>query len=367
MIIKKLKNKKILLISSLLSTMFFVGCSNTTQEDVSIDTSNLTLDEIVQKSKEEGHIESLAMPDTWANWVETWEEINTKYGLSHNDTDMSSAEEVAKFEAEKNNATADIGDVGISFGPIAEQKNITLPYKTSYWDEIPDWAKDDNGDWIVGYTGTIAVITDKTKVSNPPRSWEDLKNGDYKVTVGDVSKATQAQNAVLSAAYAFGGDETNIQPGIDFFAELAKQGRISSISDAKIANLEKGEIEVAFLWDFNALNYADQIDKDRFDVCILEEASVMSGYATIINKYAKNPYSAMLTREYILSDEGQENLAKGYAKPIRDVELSEDIESKLLDDSQYKNVRVINDYEAWEKTAAQLPQLWQSEVLVHVK
>ena len=82
---------------------------------------------------------------------------------------MSSAEELAKFEAEKKDATADIGDVGIAFGPIAEDKDLTLAYKTSYWDDIPDWAKDDDGDWVVGYTGTMAFITDKNNVKNAQR------------------------------------------------------------------------------------------------------------------------------------------------------------------------------------------------------
>lgn len=365
---RKLAIKKLTvgIILSLTVTSILTGCQSSNDTENNISTENLKLEQIEEKAKEEGEVASLGMPDTWANWIETWEEIEKNYGIKHSDTDMSSAEEIAKFEAEKNSPTSDIGDVGISFGPIAEQKGLTLPYKTSYWDEIPDWAKDDNGDWVVGYTGTIAVITDKTKVKEAPKTWEDIKNGDYKVVVGDVSKATQAQNAVLSAAFAFGGDETNIQPGIDFFAELAKQGRIS-LGDASPANLEKGEVEVAFLWDFNALNYADQIDRDRFEITILDEGAVMSGYATIINKYANNPYAAMLSREYILSDEGQENLAKGYARPIRNVELSDDVKEKLLDDSEYTNVKTISDYEAWEKTAATLPQKWQQEVLINVK
>ncbi len=90
-----------------------------------------------------------------------------KYTLEHNDTDLSSAEEIAKMESEGENATADIGDVGISFGPIAEQKELTMPYKTSYWDKVPEWAKDDNGDWVVGYQGTIAFFTNKKLVDNP--------------------------------------------------------------------------------------------------------------------------------------------------------------------------------------------------------
>ncbi|MGL4820861.1 MAG: ABC transporter substrate-binding protein [Bacilli bacterium] len=341
------------------------GCSNNEEKEVK-EAGTLTLEEITAKAKEEGEVVSVGMPDSWANWKDTWADLTREYGLKHSDTDMSSAEEIAKFEAEKENATADIGDVGIAFGPIAEQKGVTQPYKTSYWDEIPDWAKDDNGDWIVGYTGSIAVITDKTKVKTPPKTWADIKNGDFKVAVGDVVTAAQAQAVVLSAAMVNGGDEKNIQPGVDFFADIAKQGRLAK-NDVSTANIEKGEIEVAFLWDFNALNYRDMIDPNRFEVTILEEGGVVSGYATIINKYAKHPHAAMLTREYILSDKGQINLAKGYARPIRPVELPADVQAKLLPANLYTNVKPIKDFKAWEATAKELPMKWQQEVLLHAQ
>ncbi|MGO0061418.1 ABC transporter substrate-binding protein [Brevibacillus fluminis] len=327
----------------------------------------LTKEEVEAKAKQEGEVISVGMPDSWANWKDTWNDIGTKYGLKHTDTDMSSAEEIAKFDAEKNNPTADIGDVGIAFGPVAVEKGVTQPYKTSYFDEIPDWAKDKDGNWIVGYQGTISIIANKELVKNPPKSWADLKNGTYKVAIGDVQKAAQAQMVVLAAAIAFGGDEKNIQPGIDFFADLAKQGRLSS-AEVKTANFEKGEVEVGLLWDFNSLGYRDQIDPNRFEVAIPKEGSVVSGYATIINKYAPHPNAAKLTREYILSDAGQINLAKGFARPIRDsVKLPDDVASKLIPKEQYANAKPIKNYKDWEETAKKLPQLWQEQVLVNVK
>ncbi|WP_100402843.1 ABC transporter substrate-binding protein [Bacillus sp. FJAT-42315] len=353
----------------LLSIPLMFGCSGDSEEAAKSETNynELSVEEVEQKAKEEGEVNSVGMPDTWANWVGTWEDLNTKYGLKHTDTDMSSAEELAKFESEKENATADIGDVGVAFGPIAEEKELTLPYKTSYWDEIPEWAKDDNGDWIVGYTGTIAFISDKTKVKEIPKSWKELKESEYSVTISDVPTANQGQFSVLAAAYANGGDEKNIEPGLNYFADLAKEGRIGG-GDVSVASLEKGEVEVAIVWDFNALNYRDQIDPERFEVIIPEETSVMSGYATVINKYAKHPHAAMLAREYILSDEGQMNLAEGYARPIREkAELPEEVEAKLLPDEMYKNVRPVEDDKAWEETTKQLPQLWEEKVLVHAK
>ena len=340
------------------------ACSDSS-EKTTVAGNDLTLDEITEKAKEEGTVNSVGMPDTWANWGETWEELGTEYSLEHADTDMSSAEELAKFEAEKEDATADIGDVGIAFGPIAEDSDLTLAYKTSYWDEIPDWAKDDDGDWIVGYTGTISFLTDTNNVETPPTSWDDIKNGDYNVSIGDALTANQAQFAILAAAMAYGGDETNLQPGIDFFAELAKQGRLQG--DPSVANLEKGEIDVAIMFDFNSLGYRNQIDEARFDVVIPEEGSVTSGYATVINKYATNPHAAMLTREYILSDAGQENLAKGYARPIREnVELSPEVEGLLLPAEMYENAQPVKDQKAWEETTKQIPQMYQEQVLIHV-
>jgi putative spermidine/putrescine transport system substrate-binding protein len=352
-----------------LSLSFMAACSQTettAEKEGTTPAAELTLEEVTEKAKAEGEVASVGMPDTWANWGQTWKDLNTDYGLKHQDTDMSSAEELAKFEAEGENATADIGDVGVNFGPLAEQKNLTLPYKTSYWDDIPEWAKDDDGDWIVGYQGTIAFITDKNNVKSAPSSWEELAAGDYKVAIGDVMKATQAQFSVLAAAMAAGGNETNIEAGLEYFAQLAEKGRFST-TDPSVANLEKGEIDVAVVWDFNALNYRDQIDKERFEVTIPKEASVTSGYATVINKHAKHPHAAMLTREYILSDEGQANLARGYARPIREnVELPDDAKGKLLPQEMYENAKPVEDFQAWEETAKQLPQLWQEKVLIHV-
>lgn len=348
-----------------LGISLLTACSNGSV-GTTLNGNDLSLDEITAKAKEEGTINSVGMPDSWANWVETWDELGSNYSLKHTDTDMSSAEELAKFEAEKKDATADIGDVGIAFGPIAKEKDLTLAYKTSYWNDIPNWAKDDEGHWIVGYTGTISFLTDKNNVKNPPKSWEDIKNGDYIVSIGDALTANQAQFAILAAAMAYGGDEKNLQPGIDFFADLAKQGRLKG--DPTVANLEKGEIDVAILWDFNSLGYRSQIDESRFDVVIPQEGSVTSGYATVINKYAKNPHAAMLTREYILSDAGQENLAKGYARPIREnVKLSAEVEALLLPQSMYKNAKPVGDQSAWKETTKQIPQMFQEQVLIHVK
>ncbi|SDH20060.1 ABC transporter substrate-binding protein [Pseudomonas abietaniphila] len=341
---------------------------------IALSTSAMAADSIKDleaAAKTEGAVNSVGMPDDWANWKGTWTDLTAKYGLVHMDTDMSSAQEVAKFDAEKDNASADIGDVGAAFGPIAVAKGVTQPYKPTTWDQVPDWAKDKDGHWALAYTGTIAFIVNKKLLhgSEVPKSWADLKTGKYKVTIGDVSTAAQAANGVLAASIAMKGDETNIAPGLALFTELAKQKRLG-INNPTIQTMEKGEVEVGVVWDFNGLSYkAKMANPDDYVVLIPSDGSVISGYTTIINKYAKHPNAAKLAREYIFSDAGQINLANGNARPIRadHLKLPAEVQAKLLPNEQYKNVTPIKNAAAWEKTSKALPQQWNEQVIVEMQ
>ena len=155
------------------------------------------LKSLIEAAQKEGAVYSVGMPDSWANWKGTWTDLKANYGLKHQDTDMSSAQEISKFEAEKRNATADIGDVGFAFARVAVKKDVTQPYKPTTWNDIPDWAKDKDGHWALAYTGTISFISNNNLVEDAPKSWSDLLEGDYKVTVGDVGVAAQANLSLI--------------------------------------------------------------------------------------------------------------------------------------------------------------------------
>ncbi len=366
-----MKNKLLALILAITCVSGIMTGCGTANASAKTDFNSMSVDEIAKMAKEEGEINSVGMPDTWANWGETWTEINTTYGLAHTDLDMSSAEEIALFKEEGTDATKDIGDVGQQWGPVAEEEGVTLKYKTSYWDDLPDWAKDDDGDWMVCYVGTMSIITNNDLVKTPPTSFEDILAGDYKVTIGDVSSASQAQHAILATAYAMGGSIDNLQPAYDFWMELAKQGRIDT-GDTSTARIESGEIAVGLFWDYNALNYRDNAVKNNpaasFTVCIPKDGSVQSGYASIINSNAPNPAAACLTREYILSDEGQINLAIGYATPIRsDVVIPADVQAKRIDASQYTSAVAVQDFDKWTTVCQDIITYWEENIIPEIQ
>lgn len=320
-----------------------------------------SLPDIEAAARKEAKVVSLGMPDDWANWGDIWKALSAKYGVTHTDTDMSSGEALAKLEAEKSNPSADITEIGLEFAPIAIAKGLSQPYKPTNWDKIPDWAKDKDGQWALSYTGTIAFLISKD-VKNPPKTFSDLLTGDYKVSIGEVGKATQSNVGVLAAAFALGGSETNIQPAIDFFGKLAEQKRLLPINVFP-SNMEKGEVQVGIVFDFNALSYRDIAGKDKWDVVIPADGSATGGYTTTINAYALRPNIAKLVREYAFTDEGQIAFARGYARPIRidQIKLPDDAAAKMLPSAEYAKARLI-DGAAWTKSAAALVKLWQEDV-----
>jgi putative spermidine/putrescine transport system substrate-binding protein len=324
--------------------------------------------ELEAKAKSEGALNSYGMPPDWTNFGAIWDKFLPKYNLTHTDTDMSSAEEIQKFDAEKNNPVADQGDIGIQFGPVAVSSGTVQPYKPTRWDLIPDYAKDPDGNWMCWYTGTISFAVNTALVANVPKSWADLKKPEYKgmVAISDPRNAAQGSMTVLAAALANGGDETNIDPGLKYFQDLNAAGNLTSVAPSK-ANVEKGEAKIAILWDYNSLPMRDDLAAKSpavpITVVIPSDGTTQAPYCHIINKYAAHPNAAKLFREYILTDEAQVFQAQKYARPlVQGVEIPTDLAAKFPPAADYGAVKPIKDWKAAAQAIARLATDWTIEV-----
>jgi putative spermidine/putrescine transport system substrate-binding protein len=330
---KKIRN-------SLFFSLFFVlnGCS---EKGINYPTLDYTT--LVSQAKKEGKVVSLGMHDGWPTGQKMWDDLSLYYGLQDQDTDMGSAKILKCFRGDSDAlvSSPDIGDIGLEYAREAKNQGLLAGYKTSYWDEIPSWAKDESGQYIVSFTGMLAFLYDSSFGENGPKSFADLAKGTYKVGIASVTSGSTGQFSVYAAALAFDGSSDNVEPGIRFFKQLASEGRL--VENLKTDNLLSSgyeeQIKVLISWDFSALAYRDEASSrtpaKNFGACIPSDGSVTSGYATIISKTAKNPYAAMLSREYILSDEGKLNIAALYATPIRSVKLPSELEDKRIPRSQY--------------------------------
>ncbi len=186
---------------------------------------------------------------------------------------------------------------------------------------------------------------------------------------GDPRQANDAFIAVYSAALAMSGSTADIQPGIDYFVQLKKKGNFTS-ARSNIANISKGEVAIAIMWDYLGLGFRDSLaGKPNLQVVIPSDGSIAGPYVSVINKTAPHPFAARLWIEYIYSDEGQLYYLKGYAHPARYQALvaagkvPADLAAKLPNAEQYANVKFVTDLTQLSTAANTLSQNWQTQVL----
>jgi len=320
------------------------------------------------KARAEGKIVSYGQPDDWANWKEIWQVFCAKYGRTHQDTDMSSAEEIAKFKAERNNPVADATEVGMIWGPIAVREGVAAPYKGPGWEKVPAWAKDPNGHWTGMYVGVLTFTVNTQIVKNVPRSWADLLKPEYKnsVVISDPRTSGTGVATFLSAVFANGGNEKNLDPGFKYFAQLYKAGNMKAIG-RNLANVQKGEAPITIGYDLQAASWRDTLKGQvPLEVVVPSEGVFLMPGAIVINQWAPHPNLARLFVDFILSDEGQRLFAKGYAHPIRviagNLTLPADLNPKPITQLG-SSAKYVRDWNAASLLLRDVARRWAQEVL----
>lgn len=366
-------------VSTAALTAFLEACGSSSTTTGSTTSSvnmagPIPMQTLITNARKEGQLQAIGIPPEWADY----KDILAGYAAAYvpvayqAEAEYSSAQEYEVFKNSLHHPHGDIGDVGFKFGPQGITEGIITPYKHSHWDDIDASLKDPNGYWCTEYWGTQAFIVNTDIVKTPPTSFKELLSGNYKNMVGidgDPRQANDAFIAVYSAALAMSGSTTDIQPGIDYFAQLKKKGNFTS-ARSNVANISKGEVAIAIMWDYLGLGFRDQLaGKPNLQVLIPSDGSIAGPYVSVVNKTAPHPFAARLWIEYIYSDEGQLDYLKGYAHPARYQKLvaagkiPSDLAAKLPNAEQYTNVKFVTDTNQLTTAANVLSQNWQTQVL----
>ncbi len=361
-------------------TAFLEACGSSTSTGSSTSSSRpnmagpIDIQTLITNAKKEGGLQAIGIPPEWADYADILAGYTNHYSIPISykvEAEYSSAQVLVVFKDSKAHPHGDIGDVGFRFGPEAVQQGLVTPYKHAHWNDIDPSLKDANGNWCTEYYGAQAFVINTDIVKNPPASFQDLLKNGYKNMVGidgDPRQANDAFLAVYSAALANGGSLDNIQPGIDFFAKLKQKGNFT-VTRSRIANMARGEVPIAIMWDYLGLGFRDQLaGKPSLSVVIPSDASIAGPYVSIVNKTAPHPFAARLWMEYIFSDEGQLFYLKSYAHPARYQKLAAagkvpaDLAAKLPPAAQYANLKFPS---LAQLTAASTPvyQNWGPQVL----
>ncbi|GGY42827.1 ABC transporter substrate-binding protein [Streptomyces tanashiensis] len=281
------------------------------------------MDALAKAAKQEGALHVIALPPDWANYGELIKTFETKYGIKveSENPDAASADEIAAVKSRKGQKRApDVLDLGIAFARSGAEEGLFAPYKVEAWDKIPAAQKDEAGRWYNDYGGYVSIGCDAKRIPNCPKTFADLLKPEYKGKValnGNPTKSGSAFGGVYAAALAGKGSFADIQPGIDFFGTLKKNGNFIPVESTP-ATVEKGETPISIDWDYLNAGYADQFKGKGVDwqVAVPTDGVYAQFYSQAVNKDAPHPAAARLWMEFLYSTEGQNLWLKGYARPV---------------------------------------------------
>lgn len=280
------------------------------------------MDKLVAAAKKEGTLHAIALPRDWANYGALIDGFRKKYGIKVEveNPDGSSQDEINAVTSRKGQDRApDVLDLGSSFALSAAQQGLLAPYKVTAFADIPEGQKDADARWYNDYGGYISIGCDAKRVKSCPATFADLLKPQYKGQValnGNPTKSGSAFGGVYAAALAGGGSFDDIQPGLDFFAKLKKNGNYTPVESTP-ATVEKGETPISIDWDYLNAGYAEEFKSKGVDwkVAVPSDGKFSQYYSQAINKDAPHPAAARLWQEYLYSAEGQNLWLKGFARP----------------------------------------------------
>lgn len=316
------------------------------------------------------------MPDDWANYGESFDLFcatmfpDVECQRQSLGEDMSSADEIAAFDAEKNNPKAMVADIGIIFASVAEQAGVVPGYLPPNAEPLTAGLKGANGGWVATFVGVPGFVVNTDFLAEKdipvPRTWDDLAKPEYRglVGIGKVGSSGTATMSFLAMTYAHGGSADDLEPGIAFAAEL--RPNIEGVAEGNADAFERGEVPIQIKYDFNLIALASEMEAKGVgaEVVIPEDGSIYAASALMLNRYdVAHMDAAKLFTEWVLSDEGQAVFAKFGARPIRavigDLELPAEATAKWLPDELYENVQTVD---LGDLTIDELGEAWQQGV-----
>jgi len=287
----------------------------------------ISMKELIAQAKKEGKLNTIALPPDWANYGEIMNAFQKKYGLkiTNDNPNGSSADENQAVRTLKGDSRApDVVDDSPAFAISGTAEGLFGKYFTTNFATIPRSMKDTRGFWTGDYCGAISIGYNSSIIKTAPKTWKDLLGSEFKGKValnGSPLTSGSAIAGVFSAALANGGSLNDVGPGVDFFAQLKKNGNWLPVGGTP-QTVASGQTPVVIDWDYLNLAYTKEFPAANWKVTVPTDGVYGAYYCQAINANAPHPWAARLWEEFLYSDQGQLLWLKGYSHPARFQDLA---------------------------------------------
>ena len=289
--------------------------------------SAISMKELIAQAKKEGKLNTIALPPDWANYGEIMNAFQKKYGIkiTNDNPNGSSADENQAVRTLKGDSRApDVVDDSPAFAISGTAEGLFGKYFSRNFATIPRAMKDTRGFWTGDYWGAISIGYNSSIIKTAPKTWKDLLGSEFKGKValnGSPLTSGSAIAGVFSAALANGGSLNDVGPGIDFFAQLKKNGNWLPVGGTP-QTVASGQTPVVIDWDYLNLAYTKEFPAANWKVTVPTDGVYGAYYCQAINANAPHPWAARLWEEFLYSDQGQLLWLKGYSHPARFQDLA---------------------------------------------
>jgi putative spermidine/putrescine transport system substrate-binding protein len=276
-----------------------------------------------------------------------------------------SSDRYARIYAEKDSPTMDVVYLSIAQIEQATKDGVVLTANPAgvpqYHNLYPQAVQ--SGGYGVAFLA-IGLMVNTDTVSEMPTSWLDLWKPEYQGKVAPfVFPGTQGTAFLVMAARVHGGDEANIDPGIDALKELKPFPAILSGVDETNLAFQQGD--VWFTPQIRGLVETYKAAGGNVEFVVPEEGAPLAMNAAAITAGSSNVDLAEIFINIHLSQETQEAYARDlfYAPTNKTVVLPADLASKMPYGEEEVSKLLLLDNATITANQAEWVERWNREIL----
>ncbi|WP_052731841.1 extracellular solute-binding protein [Devosia geojensis] len=261
----------------------------------------------------------------------------------------NSAETLALLTLQKGDPTVDVALIDVAVGIRAAQEGLTAaldPNVVTNLAETPDWARIEGDRSIAFSQDNLAILYSTNTVTEPPTSWNDLKDPKYAGRIAARLADTRGVILIPILNKMAGADyKETIDPAIAAMNEFAPNVLTWDPAPDCYAVVQSGEVDLSICWNGRA-QYLHDTQDGVIGIAAPVEGSI--GQTNTINliEGSRNAEAAQLFINYALSAEAQATFAeKSFYGPVNStVELTDEVAQRIYGSKEAQDAQMTLDW-----------------------